>query len=171
LRLGRDDSQTTTFLAVLRRLAPYGRPVRGRLMGSGAAALGAMLAGLGIPLLIQRIVDGPVAHRDRATLVWLSLGVLGLGSRAISDPAVLVLAEATSSLDIPSEQAVQAALATVLSGRTALIIAHRLSTVLAADRVLVLADGLVIEDGSPAELITGTGAFATLHTAEHTALA
>ncbi|MGH3511358.1 MAG: ABC transporter ATP-binding protein [Pseudonocardiaceae bacterium] len=66
-------------LAVLRRLAPYARPVRGRLLGSGAAALGAMLAGLGIPLLIQRIVDGPLAHRDRSSLVLLSLVVLALG--------------------------------------------------------------------------------------------
>jgi ATP-binding cassette subfamily B protein len=66
-------------LVVLRRLAPYVQPVRGRLLGSGAAALGGMLAGLGIPLLIQRIVDGPVAHRDRSALVLLSLGVLALG--------------------------------------------------------------------------------------------
>jgi ATP-binding cassette subfamily B protein len=66
-------------LAVLRRLWPYVRPVRGRLLGSGVAALAAMLAGLGIPVLIQHIVDGPVAHRDRAGLVVLSLGVLALG--------------------------------------------------------------------------------------------
>jgi ATP-binding cassette, subfamily B, bacterial len=66
-------------LTVLRRLAPYVHPVRERLLGSGAAALGAMLAGLGIPLLIQRIVDGPVAHGDRRALVLWSLGVLALG--------------------------------------------------------------------------------------------
>lgn len=89
----------------------------------------------------------------------------------LADPAVLVLDEATSSLDIPSERAVQAALATVLASRTALIIAHRLSTVLIADRVLVLSDGEVIEDGPPLQLITGTGPFATLHTAWRTALA
>ncbi|MDQ3761297.1 MAG: ABC transporter ATP-binding protein/permease [Actinomycetota bacterium] len=89
----------------------------------------------------------------------------------LADPAVLVLDEATSSLDIPSEQAVQAALTTVLAGRTALIIAHRLSTVLIADRVLVLSDGVVIEDGPPAQLIAGTGPFADLHTAWRTALA
>ena len=89
----------------------------------------------------------------------------------LADPAVLVLDEATSSLDIPSERAVQAALATVLAGRTALIIAHRLSTVLVADRVLVLSDGKVIEDGPPHQLITGTGPFATLHSAWHTSLA
>jgi ATP-binding cassette subfamily B protein len=83
----------------------------------------------------------------------------------LADPAVLVLDEATSSLDIPSEQAVQAALATVLAGRTALIIAHRLSTVLIADRVLVLSNGEVIEDGPPTHLITAAGPFAALHTA------
>ncbi|MGH3827326.1 MAG: ABC transporter ATP-binding protein, partial [Pseudonocardiaceae bacterium] len=89
----------------------------------------------------------------------------------LADPAVLVLDEATSSLDLPAERAVQAALATVLAGRTALIIAHRLSTVLVADRVLVLADGIVIEDGPPARLITSTGPFADLHAAWRTALA
>jgi ABC-type multidrug transport system fused ATPase/permease subunit len=89
----------------------------------------------------------------------------------LADPTVLILDEATSSLDIPSEQAVQAALATVLHGRTALIIAHRLSTVLIADRVLVLADGKVIEDGPPTALITSAdGPFATLHTAWDSAL-
>jgi ATP-binding cassette subfamily B protein len=66
-------------LVVLRRLWPYLRPVRGRLLGSGAAALAAMLAGLGIPVLIQRIVDGPVAHRGRWGVVLLSVGVLALG--------------------------------------------------------------------------------------------
>jgi ATP-binding cassette subfamily B protein len=88
----------------------------------------------------------------------------------LADPAVLVLDEATSSLDIPSEHAVQAALATVLAGRTALIIAHRLSTVLVADRVLVLSDGDVIEDGPPTRLIAAAGPFATLHTAWHSSL-
>ncbi|MGH3786252.1 MAG: ABC transporter ATP-binding protein [Pseudonocardiaceae bacterium] len=66
-------------LAVLCRLWPYVRPVRGRLLGSGAAALAAMLAGLGIPLMIQRIVDGPIATRDRRALVLLCVGVLALG--------------------------------------------------------------------------------------------
>lgn len=81
----------------------------------------------------------------------------------LADPAVLVLDEATSSLDIPSERAVQAALQTVLASRTALIIAHRLSTVLVADRVLVLSGGVVVEDGSPDELVDADGEFAALH--------
>lgn len=83
----------------------------------------------------------------------------------LADPAVIVLDEATSSLDIPGERLVQRALETVLRDRTAVIIAHRLSTVAIADRVLVLEQGRIVEDGAPAELIEGTGRFAGLHAA------
>ncbi|WP_280249807.1 ABC transporter ATP-binding protein [Nocardia abscessus] len=83
----------------------------------------------------------------------------------LADPAVIVLDEATSSLDIPSERLVQHALETVLRGRTAVIIAHRLSTVAIADRVLVLESGRIVEDGAPEALIAGTGRFADLHAA------
>jgi len=83
----------------------------------------------------------------------------------LANPAVLILDEATSSLDIPSERMVQQALETVLADRTALVIAHRLSTVEIADRVLVLEHGRIIEDGSPAELIRGDGHYAALHDA------
>jgi ATP-binding cassette subfamily B protein len=83
----------------------------------------------------------------------------------LADPAVLILDEATSSLDIPSERLVQEALQTLLADRTALIIAHRLSTVAIADRVLVMERGRIVEDGSPADLISGTGRFAQLHAA------
>ncbi|MBN9619226.1 MAG: ATP-binding cassette domain-containing protein, partial [Actinobacteria bacterium] len=82
----------------------------------------------------------------------------------LADPAVLILDEATSSLDVPTERAVQRALRTVLVDRTALIIAHRLSTVEIADRVLVLADGRIVEDGPPEQLVAeGQGHFASLH--------
>ncbi|MGW7602502.1 ABC transporter ATP-binding protein [Streptomyces antimycoticus] len=83
----------------------------------------------------------------------------------LADPSVLILDEATSSLDIPGEQAVQRAMDTVLRGRTAVVIAHRLSTVETADRVLVMADGRIVEDGSPDRLIAGEGRFAALHQA------
>jgi len=83
----------------------------------------------------------------------------------LADPAVLVLDEATSSLDVPSERAVQHALRTVLRDRTAVIIAHRLTTVEIADRVLVMADGRIVEDGEPDALIGGTGRYAALHAA------
>jgi ATP-binding cassette, subfamily B, bacterial len=83
----------------------------------------------------------------------------------LADPAVLVLDEATSSLDVPSERLVQRALQTLLADRTALIIAHRLSTVEIADRVLVMEAGQVVEDGSPTDLVSGSGHFAGLHRA------
>jgi len=84
----------------------------------------------------------------------------------LADPAVLILDEATSSLDSPSERLVQSAVRTVLAGRTALIIAHRLSTVEIADRVLVMEHGRIVEDGSPAELIArGEGRYSDLHEA------
>ena len=89
----------------------------------------------------------------------------------LADPAVLILDEATSSLDIPSERMVQRALETVLADRTALVIAHRLSTVQIADRVLVLEHGRIIEDGSPAELVAANGSYAKLHQAWQEALA
>jgi ATP-binding cassette, subfamily B, bacterial len=101
-------------------------------------------------------------------------GLLSAGQRQLiafsraflADPSVLILDEATSSLDIPSERLVQRALRTILSGRTAVIIAHRLSTVEIADRVLVLEHGRIVEDGSPAELIEGgDGRFSDLHQA------
>ena len=78
------------------------------------------------------------------------------------NPAVLILDEATASLDIPTERLVQEGLAKLLDGRTSFVIAHRLSTVLDSDRVLVVDDGRIIEDGSPAELTAGTGKFAQM---------
>jgi len=78
---------------------------------------------------------------------------------------VLILDEATASLDISSERAVQHALQSILSGRTAVVIAHRRSTVLIADRVLVMEAGKIVEDGTPDELISGSGHFAGLHAA------
>jgi ABC-type multidrug transport system fused ATPase/permease subunit len=84
----------------------------------------------------------------------------------LADPDVLILDEATSSLDVPSERLVQRALRTILSERTAVIIAHRLSTVEIADRVLVLEHGRIVEDGAPHDLIAShTGRFSDLHDA------
>ncbi|HVU61182.1 MAG TPA: ABC transporter ATP-binding protein [Mycobacteriales bacterium] len=81
----------------------------------------------------------------------------------LADPAVLILDEASSSLDAPTERLVQRALRTVLADRTALIIAHRLSTVGIADRVLVMSDGRIVEDGTPGQLLAeGTGEYAAL---------
>ncbi|OLD50922.1 MAG: ABC transporter [Actinobacteria bacterium 13_1_40CM_2_65_8] len=83
----------------------------------------------------------------------------------LADPRVLILDEATSSLDLPSERLVQRALRTLLRDRTAVIIAHRLSTVEIADRVLVIDGGRVVEDGPPSELRERSGRYGSLHRA------
>ncbi|MDQ6878484.1 MAG: ABC transporter ATP-binding protein/permease [Candidatus Dormibacteraeota bacterium] len=83
----------------------------------------------------------------------------------LADPRVLILDEATSSLDLPSERLVQHALRTLLRGRTAVIIAHRLSTVDIADRVIVLDGGRVVEDGAPSDLREEGGRYGSLHRA------
>jgi ATP-binding cassette subfamily B protein len=89
----------------------------------------------------------------------------------IANPRVLILDEATASLDIPSERLIQSALQKLLKDRTAIIIAHRLSTVEIADRVLVVDGGRIVEDGPTAELLKGSGRFATLHRAWRDSLA
>jgi ATP-binding cassette subfamily B protein len=83
--------------------------------------------------------------------------LIALARVFLVNPSVIVLDEATSAIDIPSERAVQDAMRTVLRGRTALVIAHRLSTIEIADRVLVLVDGRVVEDCTPAEFVGGQG--------------
>lgn len=106
--------------------------------------------------------DSDVAHRGGR----LSAGQRQLVSFArafLADPTVLILDEATSSLDLPSEREVQRGLDRLLGERTAVIIAHRLSTVLTADRVLVVDGGRVVEDGAPAALIKAKGHFAGMY--------
>ncbi|MDT5008578.1 MAG: ATP-binding cassette, subfamily bacterial [Mycobacterium sp.] len=125
-------------------------------------------AAVGASGFIEALPDG--YHTDVATRGGrLSAGqrqLVAFARAFLADPAVLILDEATSSLDIPSERLVQRALQTVLADRTALVIAHRLSTVQIADRVLVLEHGRVVEDGPPAELIArGDGRYAALHRA------
>lgn len=135
--------------------------------GAGDDDVVAAATAVGLDAYIRRLPDG------YATDVKKRGGRLSSGQRQLvsfarvflADPDVVVLDEATAHLDIPSERLVQDALATVLEGRTAIIIAHRLSTVEIADRVLVMESGRIIEDGTPDELISGTGKFAQLHRA------
>ena len=97
----------------------------------------------------------------------LSLGqrqLVALARVLLQDPAILLLDEATASIDPITEAQVQAALATVLSGRTSVVIAHRLSTIRSADRIIVLRSGEIIEEGDHEELLARGGHYAELYT-------
>ncbi|BCJ60324.1 ABC transporter [Micromonospora endophytica] len=137
----------------------FGRP------DADDAAVQAAARAIGAHDFIAALPDG------YATEVRRRGGRLSAGQRQLvafaraflADPAVLILDEATSSLDVPTERLVQQALGTILRDRTAVVIAHRLSTVENADRVLVLDGGRIVEDGPPAKLIAAGGRYAALH--------
>jgi ATP-binding cassette, subfamily B, bacterial len=144
----------------------FGRP------GAGDEEVVAAAKAIGAHEFITRLPQGydtDVANKGGR----LSAGqrqLVAFARAFLADPDVLILDEATSSLDVPSERLVQRALRTILADRTAVIIAHRLSTVEIADRVLVLEHGRIVEDGTPADLVAagsgdGAGRFAALHEA------
>ncbi len=134
------------------------------------------------PLITERATAFPLPHADGAPAVevegvWfrypeadqvtLASGGekqrLALARLLLKAPSVVVLDEATAHLDSESEVAIQRALATALAGRTSLVIAHRLSTVRAADQILVVDGGQIAERGTHEELLAAGGVYAGLH--------
>lgn len=96
----------------------------------------------------------------------LSIGqrqLLNFARALVADPAVLILDEATASIDSFVEARIQEALRVLMQGRTSILIAHRLATVKDADRIVVLKDGAILEQGSPAQLLAAGGLYASLH--------
>ena len=117
---------------------------------------------------IERLPEGfdtEVGERG-ATLSTGQRQLIAFARAILADPDILILDEATSSVDTRTEALIQQALRRVLENRTALIIAHRLSTVRDADRIIVIEDGRIVEDGSFVQLIAADGAFARLHAAQ-----
>jgi ATP-binding cassette, subfamily B, bacterial len=147
------------FSGTVRENIAFGRP------DTGDADIEEAARAIGAHEFIAALPDGyDTEVRKRGGRLSAGQRQLVAFARAfLADPAVLILDEATSSLDIPSERLVQRALRTILAERTAIVIAHRLSTVEIADRVLVLDRGRIVEDGPPGVLIGGGGRYATLH--------
>ena len=120
---------------------------------------------VGLDELVQRMpygLDTPVHERGQS----LSSGerqLIALGRAFMAEPRVLVLDEATSNLDLKSETLVESALDVLLEGRTAVLIAHRLSTAMRADRIVVVGDGVLLEVGSHDELVALGGHYAEMY--------
>ncbi|MGC4744292.1 ABC transporter ATP-binding protein [Micromonospora sp. DT201] len=137
----------------------FGRP------GADDATVQAAARSIGAHDFIAALPEGYATqvHRRGGRLSAGQRQLVAFARAFLADPSVLILDEATSSLDVPTERLVQRALGTILRDRTALVIAHRLSTVETADRVLVLDGGKIVEDGPPAELAEADGRYAALH--------
>jgi ATP-binding cassette, subfamily B, multidrug efflux pump len=98
--------------------------------------------------------------------VVLSVGqrqLISFARALLADPRILILDEATSSVDTQTERVIQQALARLLQGRTAFVIAHRLSTVINADRIVVIQDGHIVEQGKHPELLAKGGIYYQLY--------
>ena len=128
------------------------------------AAVEAAAAHVNADGFIRRLGGYEALLRERGSNLSGGQRQLLAFARALAhDPAVLVLDEATSSVDPATEWLVQDALAKLLAGRTALVIAHRLSTIETADRILVMHKGGLREEGTHAELLARGGIYARLY--------
>ena len=157
-RLGYVPQEPFLFSGTIRDNIAFGRPdatdadVRAAAGAVGAAAFIARLHGG---------YDHPVSERGRS----LSAGqrqLIALARAQLVDPAVLILDEATSNLDLATEARVSRAMQAVAAGRTTLVIAHRLPTARAADRVVVVADGRIVEQGPHDELVAAGGRYSAM---------
>ncbi|MDB4950358.1 MAG: transporter transrane region [Gemmatimonadetes bacterium] len=157
--IGLVPQETLLFSGSIRENIAYGRP------DASDAEVEAAARGAHAHEFVERLQDGydaVVGERG----IKLSGGQrqrIALARALLKDPAVLILDEATSSLDAESEALIEDALGHMLGGRTTVIIAHRLSTVRRADRLLVIERGMIVEEGTHSELLAQNGIYSKLY--------
>ena len=120
---------------------------------------------------VHSLPDGydTVVDEDGANLSAGERQLLTIARAFLTDPALLILDEATSSVDTRTELLLQHAMAALRTDRTSFVIAHRLSTIRDADLILVMEDGAIVEQGTHASLLTADGAYAALYRSQFTA--
>ena len=119
----------------------------------------------GLMPMVDSLPDGidTVIHERGASLSAGERQLIAISRAFLSKPRVLVLDEATSNLDLQSESQVERALDAILDGRSAIIVAHRLATVMRADRIIVVDNGRIVESGSHNELLNKEGSYSEMH--------
>jgi len=157
-RLGYVPQESFLFTGTIRDNIAYGRP------GATDAEVEAAARAVGAHDLVASLSDGYL-HEITERGASLSSGqrqLIALARAELVDPAVLLLDEATANLDLASEARVSAAMAAVAGRRTTILIAHRLQTARTADRIVVLGQGRVLEEGSHDDLVARGGAYAAM---------
>ncbi|HMB25173.1 MAG: ABC transporter ATP-binding protein [Chloroflexota bacterium] len=136
----------------------------GRLEASDEDVVAAAKA-VGAHEFIMRLKKGydTSVEEGGATLSVGQRQLISFARALLADPRILILDEATSSVDTQTEQVIQNALATLLKGRTSFVIAHRLSTITSADKIVVIHDGKIVEQGTHAELLSKQGMYYELY--------
>lgn len=120
---------------------------------------------VGLTDVVERMPQGldTIVHERGQSLSSGERQLIALARAFLAHPRVLVLDEATSNLDLASETKIEAALDVLLEARTAVLIAHRLTTAMKADRIVVVEDGRIIELGTHAQLVARGGRYASMY--------
>ena len=161
-RIGMVLQDTWLFAGTIRDNIAYGRP------GASDEEVRAAARATFVDRFVHSLPDGYDTWLDEAGSN-LSAGekqLLTIARASLADPSILVLDEATSSVDTRTELLVQQAMAALRGDRTSFVIAHRLSTIRDADLILVMEDGAIVEQGDHAQLLAAGGAYARLHGAQ-----